>query len=98
MFGGSPPGPTIRRAYTSSGPRGVSHVATYGLQFIKQIAADFALDGHRVPGKVFIAATGPDGKGRELLAADFFPRGGTNRVERIGLQVRTTQHLRDGKV
>src|SRR5437667_6309447 len=46
-----------------------------GAQFIEQVAAHFALDGHRVYGKAFVAPLGAYGKRRELFAANFFPRG-----------------------
>jgi len=48
-------------------------VTLLGLQFVKQVAADLALDGHRVQGKVFIAAASAYGESCELLRRGFFP-------------------------
>ena len=73
-------------------------MAAFRLQFVKEVAADLALDSHGVEGKVLVAATGAHGESGELFRADFFPRGFAKGLDWIGSQVRTAQHARDGQV
>src|SRR5229473_217140 len=69
--------------------------APFGSKPVEKIPADLALDGQRIQWKAFVASPGAHGKAGEGLAADFFPGGCAEGVERASVEIGAAQDARD---
>src|SRR5260370_3660876 len=73
-------------------------MASFRMEPVEKIPADLALDGQCIQRKAFVASPGAHGKAGEGFAADFFPGGCAEGVERASVEIGATQDASDAQM